>query len=248
MMVVEFLCFSRGVLLFLACAGAATVAAVSGLSRSPQAKAVLFLPAALVLLTLFFPGGSTYWIQQIRFGEGSSAASRVSQWSKLGSVEPAPSREVPLPARVRNAVPGEQTQSLFRRLGGPTRRLLLGYGLGHYGVLRGLGPDSGTHNIFLDALVEAGIGGLMFFCAFFAIGLRRCWRSWRESRMLARAVQAVEWSRLLALMSVVVIGVLVDYRLENLGTMTGSAVLWFVLTPPRPATVEGARLGAHNEE
>jgi hypothetical protein len=43
---------------------------------------------------------------------------------------------------------------------------------------------------------------------------------------------------------VVFIGLAVDYRLENLGTMTGSAVLWALLTPPRPRTVERAHLGA----
>jgi len=211
--------------------------------RSWKAVAVLVLPAALVLATLVL-GGTSYWLAQVEAQPRTSAASRMQQWLGLASAQPVSARELPPGAMVGYGLTPEQTRALNERLGGPARRLLIGYGLGHYGLLRGLVPDSGSHNIFLDALIEAGIGGLVLFGAFFAIGFRRRWRAWRESRTMAGAVQAVEWSRLLAFMSVVVIGVAVDYRLENLGTMTGSAVLWLLLVPPRlPAAGEPLHLG-----
>ncbi|MGH9365769.1 MAG: hypothetical protein ACRD1B_10985 [Thermoanaerobaculia bacterium] len=234
LMLVELLCYSRGVLLFLVGAAAATATVLPEARRRARAVAVLALPLVLVVGTICL-GGTSYWLAQAEARPGSSAASRILQWLGLASVQPVSRGELPPGAMAGYGLSQEQARVLNERLGGPTRRLLLGYGLGHYGLLRGLVPDSGSHNIFLDALIEGGVVGLALFLGFFGFGLWRRWRAWRETRVLDPAARAAAWSRLLALASIVVIGVLVDYRLENLGTMTGSAVLWLLLVAPVPA-------------
>ncbi len=129
-----------------------------------------------------------------------------------------------------NAPPQASLEALSQKIGGPQRRFLIGYGPGHYGLLRGLVADSGTHNIFLNALVECGIGGLTFFMGFFCIAAWRRLLGWRRAADARESV--LQLSKLVALLSMVVIGVLVDYRLENLGTMTGAGVLWYLLAAP----------------
>lgn len=242
LMVVELLCYSRGVLLFLICASAATATALPEVRRSWRAVAILALPAALVLATLVL-GGTSYWRAQVEVRPGTTAASRVRQWLGVASVQRISGLELPPGAMAGNGLTPEQARTLSERLGGPSRRLWIGYGLGHYGLLRGLVPDSGSHNLFLDGLIEAGVLGFALLACLFVLGLFRRWRDWRESRTLDSTARAVAWSRLLALASVVFIGLAVDYRLENLGTMTGSAVLWLLLVRPRQAATGGPLRG-----
>lgn len=119
------------------------------------------------------------------------------------------------------------------RIGGRLRRFLIGYGPGHYGILRGLVPDSGTHNTFLNAFVDCGIFGFLAFSLFLALASLRRFASWiHAKRNLSAGAQAQELGRLAALCSIIFIGILVDYRLENLGTMTGAALLWYLASAP----------------
>ena len=255
---VEFLCFSRGALLFLF---AAVIALVINrrmlLLRRRQSAAILGLTAALFLAATVPAGALAYWSQQFSFLPGSSAASRSSQWKHLAEGKEVAGSEIPAAAseRMRKDVSGamaaegsknttpasrERNANAYRRLqqaisariGGPARRLLVGYGLGHYGILRGLVPDSGSHNIFVDALLEAGVLGAASFALFFALGFVRRIRGVLAARKGTASKYATELARLLAFASIAIIGVLVDYRLENLGTMTGAGVLWYLLVSP----------------
>lgn len=270
---IEYLCFSRGTLLFLFAAVLAF--AFHGLAlRGPRLPAtVAGLTGALFLAATLPPGALAYWNEQLRLLPGSSAASRSSQWKHIAEGEEIAESEIPTAAsnRMREDVASEWAaeagepasregataprppkehfpersgqdayealqKEIAARIGGPTRRLLIGYGVGNYGILRGLVPDSGSHNIFLDALLEAGVLGAVSFALFFILGFVRRIRGWLAARRRSTGEEATEFARLLALASIAVIGVLVDYRLENLGTMTGAGILWFlVVRPPENA-------------
>lgn len=259
---IEYLCFSRGILLFLFAAVLA-FAINRRVQRLNQSPAVLGLTAALFLAATVPPGALAYWTEQFGFRPGSSAASRSKQWKHLADGKQVAESEIPAAAseRMRENVGGalgrkgsksdsrdaatatasqkrkaraykQLQQAISARIGGPARRLLVGYGIGHYGILRGLVPDSGSHNIFFDALLEAGILGAASFALFFALGFFRRIRGWLAARKESDSEYATELARLLAFASIAIIGVLVDYRLENLGTMTGAGVLWYLLVSP----------------
>ena len=266
---IEYLCFSRGALLFLFAAVLAF--AVNSLAlRGPRlSPTVIGLTGALFLAATLPPGALAYWNEQLRALPGSSAASRSSQWKHIAEGEEIAESEIPAAAsdRMREDVANEWAEEkegpderadattprlsevsiakrskpsayeelqkeITARIGEPTRRLLIGYGVGNYGILRGLVPDSGSHNIFLDALLEAGVLGAVCFGLFFLLGFIRRIRGWLAARKASGEEEATEFSRLLAFASIAVIGVLVDYRLENLGTMTGAGILWFLVVPP----------------
>lgn len=270
---IQYLCFSRGTLLFLFAAVLAF--AINGLAlRGPRLSAtVAGLTGALFLAATLPSGALAYWDEQFRFLPGSSAASRSSQWKHLAEGDEIAESEIPAvasekmrenvasewareaddvagregatSARPSRGDPAERSgqeaykalqKDVTARIGGPTRRLLIGYGVGNYGILRGLVPDSGSHNIFLDALLEAGVLGAISFALVFIFGFVRRVRGWLAARRRSAGEEAIEFARLLALASIAVIGVLVDYRLENLGTMTGAGILWFlVVRPPENA-------------
>ena len=84
-------------------------------------------------------------------------------------------------------------------------------------------------------LSNPSIFGFLFYSAFFCVGAWRCLRGWWKTPRGSSFENALQLGKLLAFGSIVVIGVLVDYRLENLGTMTGAAVLWYLVTAPYSA-------------
>ncbi len=293
--IVEFLCFSRGTLLFVFALPAGLLLVSREFRRSRWFHGAGVVVALLLLASILPAGAYRYWRSQLTLEEGSSAASRLRQAKSALAVERIRGQEIPefaldkinqsqetpnqagheniakagpvastqetgpqtLPTQTKKrkkpkaekrvaarlqklkeaaeggegkVAPRPSLEALRQRIGSPRRRLLIGYGPGHYGLLRGLVADSGTHNIFLNALVDCGVGGLFFFTAFFAIGFWRRFRGWRLAD--GEVERVLQLSKLAAFVSIVCIGVLVDYRLENLGTMTGAGVLWYLLASP----------------
>jgi hypothetical protein len=155
--------------------------------------------------------------------------------ANTGFPKPAVSQVLPqIPIAEQKLAAGRQELAamIYSKIGSPTRRLILGFGLGHYGILLGMVPDSGTHNIFLNAFIDAGLLGGFTFASFLILGFHRRFRAWWRARRTHATVEPLEASRFAALLSILLIGVLVDFRLENLGTMTGAAFLWYLLAAP----------------
>jgi hypothetical protein len=118
-------------------------------------------------------------------------------------------------------------------------RLLFGHGPGNFGLAMGATYDAGTRNLFIDAIVDAGVPAGLLFGLFWLVALCRAWRYLAEAGTAGgppatHDVPAhLPW---LALVSMTVVGVLVGLRLDHLGTMLHASVLWLAIaSTARPA-------------
>jgi hypothetical protein len=164
----EYLTYSRGVLLSLMAVG--LVAGGVGFAV-PRLRTPLTVPGLLVLLfffvSLFAPDGSVeYWQSQFRSAGGSSAEFRRELWkgalsgkdesarfrkqasadvsravdAALATVAPVPSGSG---ARLDAGVLVNAERAAAReRVSSPARRLAFGYGLGNYGLAQGISYDA----------------------------------------------------------------------------------------------------------
>jgi hypothetical protein len=293
-LVLEYLCYSRGVILCLLLVLMSLISAAVG-SRSFRRRE---LGVVVLVFVAFFGGvfssdqGRRYWVEQFGGSQASSAAFRWLLWTRALSAESvtkeyrgsapkamgqtadvvvvqaqpagapaeaavreAPAANVSTPAAASSLTSEARTirSDVTARVGSKARRLILGYGLGNYGIVIGATFDAGTHNMFMDALVASGVLGLVLFSVFWLTVLYRVGREgWRHLRTPAgppgdRGLPAV--SALLAVVVITGAGLLVNFKFENLGMMLNGAVVWLlVLTLPdraghsRPAEVTSSRV------
>lgn len=140
-------------------------------------------------------------------------------------------RTPPRPEDVRKAA-DDMRKQVAARVASPVRRTMVGYGTGNYGIAQGMTYDAGTHNVFLDAFVNAGVPAVAFFCGFWLLALARSAfpviDAVRRGVSLGRG-DIPPMTPFLAIASMTVLGVLVSVRLDNLGTMLHATVLWLVV-------------------
>lgn len=111
------------------------------------------------------------------------------------------------------------------------RMALVGLGYGNYGKLIGRIPGSGTHNMFLNALVNTGLLGLLGLIGLIVWAGSNVWRSLTGSWGRAPFDPAKPLALFLGIAfgNVVVVGILSLYEFEYLGTGTGATLFAFLL-------------------
>jgi O-antigen ligase len=218
-----FLTYSRGAILCTLAALAATVG-LFWVTRHRSRWVVTALALLFVVLTFAAPNAPQYWAEQLFFLPGSTS------WERIGFAL----RPLDFHAFMRGDRRAEYRldPALVRaRLGARyTQMLTVGLGHGVYGHLIGLGPDAGTHNLFVDALVSTGplgllglIGLLVWAARNFVGSFRGVWRREPEpGAVLAFFVAG-------ALANVAAIGVLSLYVFQYLRTSTGGIMFWLLL-------------------
>jgi hypothetical protein len=119
------------------------------------------------------------------------------------------------------------------RSGSLPRRLLLGYGPGNFGVVQGMTYDAGTHNLFLDALSSSGIPALVLVGGLLISLLVVSGRRALTEPLGAAVGGGPLWITSQAVFAVVVTfltnAILVNVRVDNLGTSLFGAVLWLLI-------------------
>lgn len=138
----------------------------------------------------------------------------------------------PMPGRGPSGEPVEVVADSYQVVGvrwqSYVRMALTGLGFGNYGILVGRRPGAGTHNMFLNILVNTGVTGLLGL-----IGLT-VWAV-RNFRRYLRTVTGAARSWVFGLLvavafgNVLVVGVLSLYEFEYLGTGTGATLFVFML-------------------
>jgi hypothetical protein len=265
------LCYSRGPLVVTV----ATLAFAWWLvwKRYPTARtlgaASLVAWAALTFVGPDIPG---YWLSQFSVRQDSTAFERlnfllrplgfrdaslpqtVSSKSPPSSprppvaAPPAVSRE---PSSSPRAVHPPQQIPIERYLvvgvgsDAYVRMALVGLGYGNYGKLIGRIPGSGTHNMFLNALVNTGLLGLLGLLGLIVWAGSNVWRSLAGSWGWAPFDPAKPLALFLGIAfgNVVVVGILSLYEFEYLGTGTGATLFAFLLAvSARLVTIAGESL------
>ena len=114
--------------------------------------------------------------------------------------------------------------------------LAFGLGYGNYGKAIGQVEGAGTHNMFMNALVNAGVLGLLGLVGLIVWGLNCLRGVVPGGRRLAGAFTPFV---LLAFLDAVAIGISSLYEFEDLATSAGAMIFWFLLAVG--ATVAGRR-------
>lgn len=140
-------------------------------------------------------------------------------------------------------------RQVAERSGPLPRRLLLGYGPGNFGVIQGMTYDAGTHNLFLDALVSSGVLGLAlvgslwtYLLVVSGLAAARAPFAAVEGKVLYVTAQSL----LATIVTLLLCAVLVNVRVDNLGTSLFGAVLWLLIATaceasrPRASSGEGS--------
>lgn len=206
-------------------------------TRHPLRWVVAGCLAAFVTVTFAAPEVPRLWWRQLTFARGSSA------WERLGLIR--------TPLHFEGYRPRLDPATVARLDGEPrwpayAHMIAVGLGYGNYARWIAQPVGAGTHNLFLNALVNTGLlglGGLVGLVAWGLGNLRRAmtpvaagWR--RPAAPLVAGVGA-------ALVSVVAVGILSLYELEYLGTSAGASLLWFLLamSAKLPAFAAGGVVG-----
>jgi O-antigen ligase len=128
---------------------------------------------------------------------------------------------------------GALRERVAARSGSWSRRLLLGYGPGNFGIVQGMTYEAGTHNLFLDALATTGIPGLvliaaLWLCLLFVSG-RAFARSPQRCVVEGPVVCVTSQSLFAAVLTMLLCAGMVNVRVDNLGTSLFGAVLWLLI-------------------
>jgi len=248
-LIIEYLCYSRGTLIGLALSTAAMGLIVAKRRIAVRHQPRLWAVAALFYVLILMPSGALgYWTDQILVRGDSTAGFRARLWSRALEAEASEEqfRESLPPASLEAmrqetermaaspapAVAGGHeftsttADQVRQRVGGMGRRLLFGYGTGNYGVIVGATPDMGIHNMFLEGFLAGGLPGLALVLWFWLLALRRL-AGWVRIQQDAESVAVLTCGIFIALM-----GIIVSVRLESLGTLLIGSVVWLLVAGP----------------
>lgn len=165
--------------------------------------------------------------------------------SRKGVAPSPPASAGPAPASDTGRDDFEALRRRVAARSGPLpRRLLLGYGSGNFGVIHGMTYDAGTHNLFLDALAWSGVVGLALIASLWTYLLVVSGLAAARAPF-ARVVDGIALcvtaqSLFAVIVTILVCAVLVNVRVDNLGTSLFGAVLWLLIATACDASRAGS--------